>query len=45
MSALEGRIVLVTGAARGVGKALAQACRQAGARDLHRLRREVDAHA
>jgi NAD(P)-dependent dehydrogenase (short-subunit alcohol dehydrogenase family) len=32
MSALEGRIVLVTGGARGVGKALAQACHQAGAR-------------
>jgi NAD(P)-dependent dehydrogenase (short-subunit alcohol dehydrogenase family) len=32
MRALEGRIVLVTGAARGVGRALAEACVAAGAR-------------
>lgn len=32
MLALDGRTVLVTGAARGVGKALAHACSEAGAR-------------
>jgi NAD(P)-dependent dehydrogenase (short-subunit alcohol dehydrogenase family) len=32
MSALAGRTVLVTGGARGVGKAIAQACGEAGAR-------------
>jgi NAD(P)-dependent dehydrogenase (short-subunit alcohol dehydrogenase family) len=32
MSMLDGRTILVTGGARGVGKALAQACRDAGAR-------------
>jgi NAD(P)-dependent dehydrogenase (short-subunit alcohol dehydrogenase family) len=32
MNALDGRTVLVTGGARGVGKAIAQACSEAGAR-------------
>ncbi|MGG5817723.1 SDR family oxidoreductase [Falsiroseomonas sp. HW251] len=32
MSALEGRTILVTGAARGVGRAIAHACTEAGAR-------------
>lgn len=34
MSGLDGKVVLITGASRGIGRASAQACREAGARVL-----------